>query len=129
MGETKKRNVARINNEYVEAKLYSSEAALRKRKGLIRRLSAFALLAALLMYFTVSSMYTRATMLEEKKSEKAELKQQLTKLENERDVLNEEIKKLNDDEYLAKLARKLYYYSGEGETIFTLPNDGNDKEK
>ncbi|OCA80685.1 cell division protein DIVIC [Bacillus sp. FJAT-27225] len=129
MGATKKTNVARIKNEYSEAKHLSSEAALRKRKGLIRRLSAFALLAALLTYFTISSMYTRATMLEDKKAEKERLHHQLSELKHEREVLKEEIKKLNDDEYLAKYARKEYFYSDEGEIIFTLPDDENKKEK
>lgn len=129
MEASKKRNVARIRNSYAESQYYSEEAASRKRKALARRLAAFALLAALLIYFTVSSIYSRAAALDEKKAEKEKLEQQLTGLERERDILNEEIIKLNDDDYIAKLARKEYFLSDKGEIIFNIPEDNKKKEK
>ena len=36
-------------------------------------------------------------------------------------LLKEEIVKLNDDDYIAKLARKEYFLSDDNEIIFTLP--------
>ena len=50
---------------------------------------------------------------------------QLAKLEKEQRLLEEEIVKLNDDEYIAKFARKEYFLSDDGEIIFNLPeNEG-----
>ncbi|WP_053368686.1 FtsB family cell division protein [Bacillus sp. FJAT-27245] len=129
MEAPKKRNVARIRNSYVESQYYSEEAASRKRKALVRRLTAFALLAALLIYFTVSSIYSRTEVLEKKKAEKEKLEQRLASLEREREILNEEIIKLNDDDYIAKLARKEYFLSDKGEIIFNIPEDNKKKEK
>lgn len=41
--------------------------------------------------------------------------------------LNEEVKQLNDSDYIQKLIREKYYYSKSGETVYTLPanNDGS----
>ncbi|WP_409272978.1 FtsB family cell division protein [Neobacillus sp. SCS-31] len=129
MEASKKRNVARIRNSYAESQYHSEEAASRKRKALVRRLTAFALLAALLIYFTVTSIYSRAEALEKKKAEKEKLEQKLASLEREREILNEEIIKLNDDDYIAKLARKEYFLSDKGEIIFTIPEGNKKKEK
>ncbi|RKJ59809.1 septum formation initiator, partial [Butyricicoccus sp. 1XD8-22] len=41
----------------------------------------------------------------------------------QQEMLNLQIAKLEDDEYLAKLARKEYFLSEEGEIIFTIPKD------
>lgn len=128
MEAPKKRNIARIRNEYAESKYYTEELASRKRKALARRLATFSLLAALFAFFMISSIYSRAEALEEKRAEKKMLEQKLSELNRERDILNEEIIKLNDDEYIAKLARKEYFLSDKGEIIFTLP-EGKKKEK
>ena len=42
-------------------------------------------------------------------------------MQKEEEQLKEEIVKLNDDEYIAKLARKEYFLSDDGEIIFNLP--------
>jgi cell division protein DivIC len=49
-------------------------------------------------------------------------------LKKEETLLKEEIVKLNDDDYIAKLARKEYFLSDENEIIFTLP-EKKSKEK
>ncbi|RHW31815.1 septum formation initiator family protein [Neobacillus notoginsengisoli] len=123
MGAPKKRNVARIHNEYTESKYYTEEAASIKRSLLVRRLAAFSLLAVLFAFFTISSIYSRAEVLEEKREEKKMLEQKLSGLNREQDILKEEILKLNDDEYIVKLARKEYFLSDKGEIIFSLPED------
>ena len=59
--------------------------------------------------------------LDEKTEEKEQLKKNLAKLEKDETLLKEEIVKLNDDDYIAKLARKDYFLSDDNEIIFTLP--------
>ena len=39
--------------------------------------------------------------------------------------LNEEVKQLNDSDYIQKLIREKYYYSKSGETVYTLPANNN----
>ena len=47
--------------------------------------------------------------------------------EDENTQLTYEVKLLQDDEYIAKLARGKYYLSRDGEIIFSLPEDNQTK--
>lgn len=55
-------------------------------------------------------------------SEKKELEDKLAELKEEEEVLNSDIKKLEDPDYIARYAREKYMYSKEGEIIFRLPD-------
>ena len=57
--------------------------------------------------------------------EKEQLEKELVALKKEEVLLKEEIVKLNDDDYIAKLARKEYFLSDDNEIIFTLPETEN----
>ena len=50
-------------------------------------------------------------------------------LKDKQSALEEEIVKLNDDEYIAKLARRDYFLSDEGEIIFNIPDSDKEKEE
>lgn len=43
--------------------------------------------------------------------------------------LQTQIKRLNDDEYIAQLAREKLFFSRKGEVIFSLPKEGEKDEK
>ena len=49
------------------------------------------------------------------------LEETLAKLERKQTMLENEIVKLNDDDYIAKLARSEYFLSDKGEIIFNIP--------
>ena len=49
-------------------------------------------------------------------------------MQKEESLLKDEIVKLNDDDYIGKLARKEYFLSDDNEIIFTLP-EKKDKEE
>ena len=49
------------------------------------------------------------------------MEETLAKLERKQMILENEIVKLNDDEYIAKLARSEYFLSDKGEIIFNIP--------
>ena len=49
--------------------------------------------------------------------------------EKERDQLAKQLEKLNDDEYIAKLARQEYFLSDKNEIIFSLPKKEQKEEK
>ena len=69
----------------------------------------------------VSTLISQSSVLEKKGAEHGELKQELAGLKKKQVILNEEIVKLNDDEYIAKLARRDYFLSEGDEIIFNLP--------
>ena len=55
--------------------------------------------------------------------EKQTLNYKLVALKEEEEVLNSDIKKLQDPEYVARYAREKYLYSKEGELIIRIPDE------
>jgi cell division protein DivIC len=111
----------------VKQQEYAGIASARKRKVLVRRLSLFFAFALFLSYFMVSNILSQASMLDQKVVQKKQLEGQLAGLKNQQQILKDNIVKLNDDDYIAKLARKEYFLSNKGEVIFNLPDKGEVK--
>jgi cell division protein DivIC len=126
---SKKRNVAKIETSYVRQQEAAEISAGRKRKLLFRRLAAFFTLAAVLSFFMISTLVSQSVALEEKVEEKNRLDKELAALQKKEVILEEEIVKLNDDEYIAKLARKDYFLSDNNEIIFNLPEETEKNKK
>ena len=76
----------------------------------------------------VSTLISQNSTLADKKVEKEQAQQELSSLQKEESLLKDEIVKLNDDDYIGKLARKEYFLSDDNEIIFTLP-EKKDKEE
>ena len=59
------------------------------------------------------------------KKEKQVLNDRIAELTDEGKVLNSDIKKLEDPEYVARYAREKYLYSKDGELIIRIPDEDN----
>lgn len=68
----------------------------------------------------VSSIFSYVTQIIRTKQEINELKMAYTESLEQEDILNDEINKLKDPEYLAKYAREKYLYSKEDEIIIKI---------
>jgi cell division protein DivIC len=123
MSAETKRNVSRIQTTYVEQQEYAEIASSRKRRLVLRRLSVFLVFASLLTYLMISDHISQTTKLEAKLAQKKKLNHQLADLKKQESILKEDIVKLNDDDYIGKLARKEYFFSEKGEVIFNIPDD------
>ena len=77
-----------------------------------------------------STIYAQTQTIAGKEELREEALLKLEEVEKQQSQLEEQILLLNDEEYLAKLARKDYFLSDEGEIIFTTPNtEKKDEEK
>jgi cell division protein DivIC len=123
----RKRNVAKIETTYSRKREMAEISAKRRRKLLIRRLTVFFIFAAVLSFAIVSKLISQASVLEEKQKEMKALEEELSALKKRQVVLEEEIVKLNDDEHIAKLARRDYFLSENNEIIFNLPKEKKEK--
>jgi cell division protein DivIC len=128
MSVIRKRKIAKIENQYVQQREKAGIAETRKRKLLFRRLAVFALFASVISYLMISTFITQSAALDKKQAEKERLEQKLAGLQKKQEILDEEIVKLNDDEYIAKLARKEYFLSEKNEIIFNLPKEKKDSQ-
>jgi cell division protein DivIC len=128
MSAIRKKNIAKIENQYVQQREKAGIAESRKRKLLFRRLAVFALFASVISYLMISTYISQSSAFEKKQEDKEQLEQKLANLQKEQEILDEEIVKLNDDEYIAKLARKEYFLSEKNEIIFNLPKEKKDSQ-
>ena len=119
--DKKKKNISQIDSPYVQYQEKRTQSFERKKLGLKRRLVFFMLFAVVTTGIVLAALYSQKSALKDKEAQKQELKEQLSSLQKEEEQLKEEIIKLNDDEYIAKLARKEYFLSDDGEIIFNLP--------
>jgi cell division protein DivIC len=127
LSSVKEKNIAKIQSTYVHQQEVAEIASARKRKLLYRRLSLFLVFAAVMSYLMITSFISQSSTLDKKVAQKRQLEQELTHLKKQQQMLKEDIVKLNDDEYLAKLARKEYFFSETGEIIFNIPEENKGK--
>lgn len=66
------------------------------------------------------NLFSNVKNIQEMKVEKKQLKEKITLLEKEKDVLESDILKLKDPDYIAKYVREKYLYSKDGEVILRM---------
>ena len=124
------REVTSIRNDYVRSVEMEGERKKAHRVRLFRRLTVFGLLVLMATIWVGSTIYAQTQTISEKEQLRGQAMLQLEEVEKQQHQLEEQILLLNDEEYLAKLARKDYFLSDEGEIIFTTPHtEKKDEEK
>jgi len=129
MGVRKIKPITSLETNYMKQQEVLMRRAAKRKKLLIRRLCVFLILTVALSYLVISTFIFRTDVLEAKKKEEVKLKQTLAQLEKKQVSLENEIVKLNDDEYIAKLARSEYFLSEKGEIIFNIPEPKKKKKE
>lgn len=97
----------------------------KKKKKRMASKSKIRIFIALLVFGTITcvlgyNLFSNVVSIYKMKSEKADLKEQLVTLEEEKEDLETDILKLNDPDYIAKYVREKYFYSKEGELILRI---------
>ena len=121
--ELHNQNVQPLNNDYVRSNPQAkaqikAKMAVRRR----RRLAVFFIFATIFIAALVKANMVQSERLAAKEESKATVTEKLDEAMHRQEILNLQIAKLEDDEYIAKLARKEFFLSEEGEIIFTIPN-------
>jgi cell division protein DivIC len=75
----------------------------------------------------ISSILSQKATLDAKTTQKKQAVKQLADLKKQQDNLKQDIVNLNDDNYIAKLARKDYFFSDKNEVIFNIPEKKKEK--
>lgn len=127
MGAIKNRSVTKLQSGYVQQHERNELIAAKRKTLILRRLIVFFVFASVISYFMISTLVSQASSLDEIKTEQKQLNEELKGLKKKEKILKEEIVKLNDDEYIAKLARKDYFLSEKGEIIFNIPKGKEEK--
>lgn len=126
MQSSQQRKVRELNSHYIEQHETMLERKTISRRGLYRRLSALGLFIAIVLCFTFFTLQSQRSVLEDKQGKVQLLQDELAQLELAQRDLNDEIIKLNDLEYISEIARRDYYLSKPGETIFKITTSTSD---
>ncbi|WJY26718.1 MULTISPECIES: FtsB family cell division protein [Sporosarcina] len=114
-------SVASIETEYVRSMQRKEDWRRKQKKRLKVKLLVFAMIAIVTFGGIAVYNHQQKELLAAKQLEKQELIEQLAVKTGEQEQLKKQLLKLDDEEYIAKLARKEYFVSNEGEIIFSLP--------
>jgi cell division protein DivIC len=120
-----RKKITQINSEYVQVAQAKQETTNTKRKYLKRRLIALTVIMSLILVPMSLAIYHQNGKLAKQAEEKREIEAQLALLEKQGVLLQQEVIKLNDIEYIAKLARRDLFLSSEGEKVFIIPSTSN----
>ncbi|EAK9243948.1 septum formation initiator family protein [Listeria monocytogenes] len=123
-----KSKVARIENRYIKDTATMKKTRSRRRIARFRRLAFMAIIFAVVGGLLTITYTKQVLTLKEKKEKQVQVDKKMVAMKDEQDSLNEQIKKLHNDDYIAKLARSEYYLSKDGEIIFNIPEE-NSKQK
>ena len=138
MAQRKKReqvhkgSVKTLDNDYVRSNAnFAKQQQMKQRQKVLsrRRLAVFFVVAAAVCIVLVSTMVSQKARLAEKEAQITNVQEELMTVQEQKQMLELQIAKLQDDEYIAKLARKEYFLSEEGEIIFTIPKESDKKEE
>ncbi|MBC1444373.1 septum formation initiator family protein [Listeria seeligeri] len=123
-----KTKVARIENRYIKDTATMNKTRSRRRIALFRRLAFMVIIFAVVGGLLTITYTQQVLSLKDKKEKQVEVDKKMVATKDEEEALNNQIKKLHDDDYIAKLARSEYYLSKDGEIIFNIPEE-NSKQK
>lgn len=117
------RKITSLNNAYTRQQNASaSEVPTRK---LTRRHKMLCCLLVMILAVGFTKILTTHHELQKVQAQTVEKKTTLKQIKNEQKQLETQVKQLRNDDYLAKYIRYKYYYSKDGETIYSLPQDKN----
>ncbi|MFJ7650236.1 septum formation initiator family protein [Lysinibacillus sp. NPDC097279] len=126
--KNEQQNYTKLDNDYVRNTDKAMNRKMQSRKRKLRRIVFFAVVPVVIIAFLINVLVHQSETLAEKEQKKQEATQHLVKVKDEQDSLNLKIKQLEDDEYIAKLLRKEYFLSEEGEIIFIIPDKEDKKD-
>ncbi|AIK39750.1 cell division protein DIVIC [Bacillus pseudomycoides] len=90
------------------------------RRRLYRRLAVFLVFAFTIIASISVTFYQQNSSIKAKEVKVEEMKKELGSLTKKEKKLQDDVQKLNDEEYVLKIARRDYFFSGKGEIIFPV---------
>ena len=125
--DPKQQNITQINNNYAHEKTLEKQQLTLLNRNARRRKTALAIIAAGILLPLGYNVVSNVHQINQVDVQIAEAKAEKKELEKENQRLNVQVGLLQDDEYVAKLARSRYYFSKDKEIIFSVPEDNQSK--
>lgn len=123
---TNNKKVTKLSNTYIKQSDRDKKIKHLGRQVVRRRMKLFVPLLSLPIIFISITAFAQHQQNQELASELEASKQELEAAIEEEQELLQQITRLNDDHYIARLARSEFYLSDEGEIIFNLQDKDED---
>lgn len=120
MGFERSKKITELQSQYMMQQERQQQLSKRRKRGLFRRLVMFGTFAIISSAIMLTTILSQSNAINEKVEKQQQLSKELSTLQKEEKILREEIVKLNDDEYIAKIARRDYFLSDDNEIIFNI---------
>lgn len=122
-------SVASIETDYVRSMQKKENWRQTQKKRLRKKLTIYALIL-MISFGGFTHMYiSQKKDLAAKEAQKIEMLAELEQVQEQQKQLKRQLVKLDDDDYIAKLARKEYFLSNQHEIIFSIPEFKKEKDK
>lgn len=122
MNQAESQRVMHLQTDYFRSQEIAEKRVRKHRKGLIRRLIAFAIIVAAAGSFMLSSLASQGHQLNRTLEQKAALEKQVSVSEQNIAQLKKRINLLHNKNYIGEIARQDYLLSKKGEIIFSKPS-------
>lgn len=122
------KKIKNIDNEFTQSQNKKKKSVSKSRQVVRKRLALFGGILLIIILFMMVMLYMQKNRNDELVQERKDKAVKYEKLQDKEIDLKEQIKRLNDKEYIEKLARSEYFLSNDGEVIFKLPKDKKESE-
>ncbi|MDT2755360.1 septum formation initiator family protein [Enterococcus pseudoavium] len=129
MNENETQKIASLDTPYAKEQYRKFQKQHRQLIFKRRRLAALLAVAVFTAIVMGVQIFNEQRHLSELKEIKVNTIAESAKVDEQVSSLNQDVKLLKDDNYVAKLARSRFYYSKDGELIFVLPDSGKSSSK
>lgn len=119
--------VARLQNDYTKAKTLQAHREQKNKRKLRIRTTIILIVGSFFIVFLSLKIWSNVQSISKMETEKQQAEVTLKNTKQEQEQLHTQIKRLEDESYVAKLARSQYYLSKDNEIIFSLPEDNATK--
>ena len=128
MAKESNKKIELLQTDYAKEQFAKFEKERRQVVFRRRRLVAFFVAALAIFAIVGIQMFNDQMRLQKLKEYKAETVAEQKEAEQKVASLERDVALLQDDEYVAKLARSRFFYSKDGEKIYPVLTDGTDSQ-
>ncbi|MCD8510799.1 MAG: septum formation initiator family protein [Bacillus sp. (in: Bacteria)] len=125
MTNNRKATIKRLNSDYIDEQSTLYEHKLKRKRGVIRRLSFYGIAMVIFLVFIGMTLHNQQQTIQEQAEKKQMLEEELYVMIDKELELKDEIELLHDPEYIAEIARRDFFLTMPGETLFQLPRSSN----
>lgn len=115
--------VTPLQTEYLQSQQIVEKRKEKRRRGLLRRLTVFAVLFMIVCAVMVASLISQTREINSAVKQKQTLEKQVTVSTTEAKKLKKRVKLLHNKQYIGEIARHDYLLSKKGEIIFSKPGN------